>query len=89
MSRSVKKGPYVPHPLQKKLDKLNAENKKEPIKTWYRNATITLDFVGHTLLVHRGNKHIPVFIDEDMLEHKLGEFAETRFFRAHSSKKKK
>lgn len=89
MARSVKKGPYVPHYLQKKLNKLNEENKKETIKTWARSATITLDFVGHTFLVHRGNKFVPLFVDEAMLEHKLGEFADTRIFRAHSSKKKK
>ena len=89
MPRSVKKGPYVPHYLAKKLRKLNAENKKETIKTRDRDATITLDFIGHTFLIHRGNKFVPLYVDEAMLEHKLGEFADTRVFRAHSSKKKK
>ena len=89
MARSTKKGPYVPHDLQVKIDKLNAANKKESIKTWHRDATITPDFVGHTFLVHNGQKFVPVFIDEAMLDHKLGEFAESRKPVTHSSKKKK
>ncbi|MEM9737578.1 MAG: 30S ribosomal protein S19 [Bacteroidota bacterium] len=89
MARSKKKGPYVAHYLQKKLDKLNEANKKETIKTWSRGSTITLDFVGHTFLVHNGKKFVPFFADENTLDHKLGEFAETRKFGGHSSKKKK
>ena len=89
MARSRKKGPYVAHHLQEKLDRLNQANKKETIKTWSRRSTITLDFIGHTLLIHDGKKFAPVFIDENMLDHKLGEFAPTRKFGSHSSKKKK
>ena len=87
MGRSVKKGPYVDHNLEKKITALNANNKKTVIKTWSRRSTITPDFVGHTFAVHNGNKFIPVYITENMVGNKLGEFAPTRQFKAHSSKK--
>jgi len=87
MSRSIKKGPYVEHSLQTKVDKMNQSNKKSVIKTWSRRSTITPDFVGHTFAVHNGNKFIPIYISENMVGHKLGEFAPTRNFKGHSSKK--
>jgi len=87
MSRSIKKGPYVEHSLQKKIDKMNQSNKKSVIKTWSRRSTITPDFVGHTFAVHNGNKFIPIYVSENMVGHKLGEFAPTRNFKGHSSKK--
>ena len=89
MSRSLKKGPYVDFKLEKKINKLNASNKKEVIKTWSRRSTISPIFVGHTLAVHNGNKFIPVFISENMVGHKLGEFSPTRIFRGHSGDRKK
>jgi small subunit ribosomal protein S19 len=87
MSRSIKKGPYVDNKLQKKVDKLNQSNKKSVVKTWSRRSTITPDFVGHTFAVHNGNKFIPIYVSENMVGHKLGEFAPTRNFKGHSSKK--
>lgn len=87
MARSIKKGPYVDHNLAEKLEKLNTSGKKTVIKTWSRRSTITPDFVGHTFAVHNGNKHIPVYVTENMVGHKLGEFAPTRNFKGHSSKK--
>ncbi|GDX52274.1 MAG: 30S ribosomal protein S19 [Sphingobacteriales bacterium] len=87
MARSVKKGPYVDHNLQGKIDVLNAANKKSVIKTWSRRSTITPEFVGHTFAVHNGNKFIPIFVGENMVGHKLGEFSPTRNFRGHSTKK--
>ena len=87
MSRSVKKGPYVDHNVQKKVDALNAANKKTVVKTWSRRSTITPEFVGHTFAVHNGNKFIPIYVSENMVGHKLGEFSPTRNFRSHSSKK--
>ncbi len=87
MSRSVKKGPYVDHKLQAKIDKMNAGQKKTAIKTWSRRSMITPEFVGHTLTVHNGNKFIPVFVTENMVGHKLGEFSPTRNFKGHSMKK--
>jgi small subunit ribosomal protein S19 len=87
MARSVKKGPYVDHNLAKKLEAMNAGTKKSVIKTWSRRSTITPDFVGHTFAVHNGNKFIPIFVSENMVGHKLGEFAPTRNFKGHSSKK--
>jgi small subunit ribosomal protein S19 len=87
MSRSIKKGPYVEHSLQSKVDKLNQSNKKSVIKTWSRRSTITPEFVGHTFAVHNGNKFIPIYVSENMVGHKLGEFAPTRNFKGHSSKK--
>ena len=83
MSRSLKKGPYVDPKLQLKVEALNKSNQKKVIKTWARSSTITPDFVGHTFAVHNGNKFIPVYIQEAMVGHKLGEFAPTRVFRGH------
>ncbi len=87
MPRSLRKGPYIFHKLLKKIDKVNSSNKKSVIKTWSRASVITPDFVGHTFAVHNGNKFIPVYVTENMVGHKLGEFAPTRNFRGHSSKK--
>ncbi|MBI45129.1 MAG: 30S ribosomal protein S19 [Candidatus Marinimicrobia bacterium] len=89
MSRSLKKGPYIDFKLEKKVENLNSSNKKEVIKTWARRSTIPPTFVGHTFAVHNGNKFIPVFISENMVGHKLGEFAPTRLFRMHSGDRKK
>ncbi len=86
MARSVKKGPYVEESLLLKILKLNSLNEKRVMKTWSRASTITPDFVGHTIAVHNGNKFIPVYISENMVGHKLGEFAPTRLFRGHSGK---
>ena len=85
MSRSVKKGPYVDAKLLKKVEAMNKANEKRVVKTWARRCTISPEFVGHTLAVHNGNKFIPVYITENMVGHKLGEFAATRIFRGHSS----
>ena len=88
MGRSIKKGPYVDVKLDKKVLNINeGKNKKSVIKTWSRRSTITPDFVGHTFAVHNGNKFIPVYVTEFMVGHKLGEFAPTRNFRAHSGSK--
>ena len=86
MARSVKKGPYVEVSLKKKIDALNERNEKRVFKTWSRASTITPDFVGHTIAVHNGNKFIPVYVTENMVGHKLGEFAPTRLFRGHSGR---
>jgi small subunit ribosomal protein S19 len=86
MARSLKKGPFVDEHLSKKIDALNRSREKKVIKTWSRRSTITPDFVGHTLAIHNGNKFIPVYITENMVGHKLGEFAPTRTFRGHSGK---
>jgi small subunit ribosomal protein S19 len=83
MSRSTKKGPYVAEHLMKKIDAMNEASKKVVIKTWSRPSTIFPEMVGHTIAVHDGRKHVPVFISEDMVGHKLGEFAPTRTFRGH------
>lgn len=83
MSRSLKKGPYIDSRLLSKVEALNKSNKKQVIKTWARACTITPDFVGHTFAVHNGNKFIPVYVQEAMVGHKLGEFAPTRIFRGH------
>jgi small subunit ribosomal protein S19 len=83
MSRSLKKGPYVDPRLLAKVEALNKANQKKVVKTWARSSTITPDFVGHTFAVHNGNKFIPVYIQEAMVGHKLGEFAPTRQFRGH------
>ena len=88
MSRSLKKGPYIDYKLEKKIDLANTSNKKQVIKTWARRSTISPLFVGHTFAVHNGNKFIPVFISENMVGHKLGEFAPTRIFRQHSGDRK-
>ena len=87
MGRSVKKGPYVDAKLLDKIDILNRANTKKVIKTWARRSTIPPEFVGHTIAVHNGKKFIPVFITENMVGHKLGEFSLTRTFRSHGGKK--
>lgn len=89
MGRSLKKGPYVDPKLAAKVEKLNAAGKKEPIKTWARACTIIPEFVGHTFLVHNGKTHVKVFVTEDMVGHRLGEFAPTRIFRGHGGRGKK
>ena len=86
MGRSVKKGPYVEESLLVKVRALNEKNEKKVFKTWSRRSTITPEFIGHTLAVHNGNKFIPVYITENMVGHKLGEFAATRLFRGHGAK---
>lgn len=87
MARSLKKGPYVDAKLLKKVEELNQSNQKKVIKTWARRSTIPPEFIGHTLAVHNGNKFIPVFVSENMVGHKLGEFSPTRTFRGHVNKK--
>ena len=89
MSRSVKKGPYVHESLTKKIDALNEKNDKKVIKTWSRSSTILPDFVGHTIAVHDGRKHVPVYVTEDMVGHKLGEFAPARTFKGHAGEERK
>ncbi len=84
MARSIKKGPFVDDHLLKKVDRLNSTGQKQIIKTWSRRSTILPEFVGHTIAVHDGRKHIPVYITENMVGHKLGEFAPTRTFRSHA-----
>jgi small subunit ribosomal protein S19 len=86
MPRSLKKGPFVDAKLMKKVDALNAKNEKQVIKTWSRRSTVTPDFVGHTMAVHNGKKFVPIFITENMVGHKLGEFSPTRTFRGHGGK---
>ena len=87
MSRSIKKGPYLDTKLVEKVEALNKSNIKKVVKTWARACTISPDFVGHTFAVHNGNKFIPVYVSENMVGHKLGEFAPTRTFRGHSGAK--
>ena len=89
MSRSLKKGPFIDYKLEKKVVDMNATTKKAVIKTWSRRSMIAPDFVGHTIAVHNGNKFIPVYVTENMVGHKLGEFAPTRTFRGHAGNKKK
>ena len=89
MGRSGKKGPYVDEKLLEKVERLNASGRKEAIKTWSRGCTITPEFVGHTFLVHNGRIHMNVYVTEDMVAHKLGEFAPTRTFRGHGARGKK
>ena len=89
MSRSLKKGPFVDDHLMKKVEKLNAASKKEVIKTWSRRSTIFPEFVEHTFAVYNGKEHVPVYVTEDMVGHKLGEFAPTRKFRKHGGKERK
>lgn len=89
MGRSLKKGPYVEHHLLKKVEVANANSDKRAIKTWSRRSDITPDFVGHTFRVHNGNKFIPVYVLEEMVGHKLGEFSPTRTYRGHDKKNKK
>jgi small subunit ribosomal protein S19 len=89
MSCSLKKGPYIDHNLETRVLAMNESRKKTVVKTWSRRSMISPDFVGHTLAVHNGNKFIPVYITENMVGHKLGEFAPTRTFRGHSGNKDK
>ena len=86
MARSVKKGPYIAENLAKKIDQLSADGKKLVVKTWSRRSTIPPEFVGYTIAVHNGIKFIPVYVSENMVGHKLGEFSPTRTFRGHSGK---
>ena len=89
MSRSLKKGPFVDTPLLEKLEAMNRANEKKVIKTWSRRSTVVPEMVGHTLAVHNGRKFIPVYITENMVGHKLGEFAPTRAFKGHAAKSDK
>ena len=86
MARSIKKGPYIDANLESKIAKLNEDNKKVVVKTWARRCTIPQDFVGHTIAVHNGIKFVPVYVSENMVGHKLGEFSPTRTFRGHGGK---
>ena len=88
MSRSIKKGPYVHASVLKKIDAMNAAGEKKVFKTWSRSSTILPTFVGHTVAVHDGRKHVPVYMTEDMVGHKLGEFAPTRTYRGHAGSEK-
>ena len=88
MSRSVKKGPFVADSLEKKINLLNAKGEKKVFKTWSRASTITPEMVGHTVAVHNGKKHVPVYMTENMVGHKLGEFSPTRFYRGHAGSEK-
>jgi small subunit ribosomal protein S19 len=88
MPRSLKKGPFIDHHLEKKVSAMNRGGGKSVIKTWSRRSMITPEFVGHTLAIHNGNKFIPVYVSENMVGHKLGEFAPTRTFRGHSGNRK-
>ena len=88
MSRSIKKGPFVDHHLQKKVKTARANSDKRPIKTWSRRSLIVPDMIGLTMAVHNGRQHMPVFVTENMIGHKLGEFAPTRTFRGHTADKK-
>ena len=87
MSRSVKKGPFVQERLLARVQQMNEKNEKKVLKTWSRSSTIFPDMVGHTIAVHDGRKHVPVYVTEDMVGHKLGEFAPTRTFRGHAGSK--
>lgn len=87
MGRSLKKGPYIDFRLEKKIQVMNESGKKSVIKTWSRRSMVSPDFVGHTFAVHNGNKFIPVYVTENMVGHKLGEFAPTRTFKGHAAKK--
>jgi small subunit ribosomal protein S19 len=89
MSRSLKKGPFIDYKLEKRVIEMNSTSKKSVIKTWSRSSMISPDFVGHTIAVHNGNKFIPVYVTENMVGHKLGEFAPTRTFRGHAGNRKK
>ncbi len=88
MSRSLKKGPFIDFKLEKRVLEMNESGKKSVIKTWSRRSVISPDFVGHTVAVHNGNKFIPVYITENMVGHKLGEFSPTRIFRGHGGKQR-
>ena len=87
MSRSVKKGPFIQEKLLKRVQDMNKTGEKKVLKTWSRSSTIVPDFIGHTIAIHDGRKHVPVYITEDMVGHKLGEFAPTRTFRGHAGEK--
>ena len=87
MGRSIKKGPFVQPVLLKRIQEMNAAGEKRVLKTWSRSSTIFPDFVGHTIAVHDGRKHVPVYVTEDMVGHKLGEFAPTRTFKGHAGSK--
>ena len=87
MSRSIKKGPYVAPELLKRVEEMNEKNEKKVLKTWSRSSTIFPSFVGHTFAVHDGRKHMPVYVTEDMVGHKLGEFVPTRTFKGHAGSK--
>ena len=87
MGRSLKKGPFVEERLMKRIDAMNAANEKKVVKTWSRASTIYPEMVGHTIAVHDGRKHVPVFISEDMVGHRLGEFAPTRTYKGHAGAK--
>jgi len=89
MARSIKKGPFVDDHLMVKVRRLNTDNKKQVIKTWSRRSMIIPDFIGHTFAVHNGHKFVPVFVTENMVGHKLGEFSPTRTYRGHKEKKRK
>ena len=89
MARSVKKGPFIDESLMKAIDKMNAAREKKVIKTWSRRSTLIPEMVGHTLAVHNGKKFIPVYVTENMIGHKLGEFAPTRTFKGHADKAEK
>ncbi len=88
MGRSLKKGPYIDFRLEKKIETMNGAGKKSVIKTWSRRSTISPDFIGHTFGVHNGNKFIPVYVTENMVGHKLGEFSPTRTFKGHTAARK-
>jgi len=88
MARSLKKGPFIDYKLDRKVSAMNESKKKKVIKTWSRRSMISPDFVGHTIAVHNGNKFIPVYVTENMVGHKLGEFAPTRTFRGHTGARK-
>jgi len=89
MTRSIKKGPFIDEHLLKKIEGLNAKSEKRVIKTWSRRSTIVPEFLGHTIAVHNGKQFVPVYVQENMVGHKLGEFAPTRTYRGHTSKGKK
>ena len=88
MARSIKKGPFVDDHLMKKMEVLNESNQKKVVKTWSRRSTIVPEFLGHTIAVHNGKQFVPVYVQENMVGHKLGEFAPTRTYRGHTTKKK-
>jgi small subunit ribosomal protein S19 len=88
MGRSTKKGPYVEERLMRRIERMNEANQKQMIKTWSRTSVVFPEMVGHTIAVHDGRKHVPVFVSESMVGHKLGEFAPTRTFRAHGGKER-
>ena len=88
MARSLKKGPYVEESLQKKIDTMNANSEKKVVKTWSRASMIVPEMLGHTIAVHNGKTHVPIYVTEQMIGHRLGEFAPTRFFRAHAGQDK-